>query len=298
MFNRHSPSHKISIIGPGKVGTVLGILAAEAGFPVVAVGGREPKKAAECAKRIGATATPCSVEEAAPQGDLVFLTVSDDAIESLCSHLSHKHLFKPGALVVHCSGALSSNILESARRECGCQIASFHPLLPFSDIEAGLRYIKKACWFIEGEKEATAELTTFSSRIGCKSLPLKVENKALYHAASVFGYCYVTTVIGVAHELGNGAGVDPKTFSEALAVGIQAMVENISVLGPGAALTGPFVRGDSGLVKSQMVEIAKINPHYGELYKALALEATELALRAGRISQGQGGSLKKVCGSS
>ncbi|MCX7045384.1 MAG: DUF2520 domain-containing protein [Candidatus Sumerlaeota bacterium] len=56
-----------------------------------------------------------SLAEAARLGQLILLTVSDNAIESVCAELAQEGAFAQGAIVAHCSGALDSSILASAR---------------------------------------------------------------------------------------------------------------------------------------------------------------------------------------
>ena len=92
----------IAIIGPGKVGTSLGILAAQAGYSVVAVGGHRKESTATAAQRIGKNVRPCDTEEAAKSAEMVFLSLPDDTIEKICSELSQKNKFIEGAIVVHC----------------------------------------------------------------------------------------------------------------------------------------------------------------------------------------------------
>ena len=63
----------ISIIGPGKVGTALGVLAARANWQVVALGARDDQKAQTAVEAIGPKTKPCCPEEAAGAGKLVLL---------------------------------------------------------------------------------------------------------------------------------------------------------------------------------------------------------------------------------
>ena len=64
----------IAIIGPGKVGTALGVLAAGAGVRVTAVGARRAEQAHAAAERIGGDVRPCSPIEAAGAAGLGLLT--------------------------------------------------------------------------------------------------------------------------------------------------------------------------------------------------------------------------------
>jgi len=126
----------LAIIGPGKVGTSMGILAARAGYPVVAVGGRHKASTAAAAQRIGKGVRTCDIAEAAQLAQIVLLCVPDDAIEDVCTKLAKHKKFATGAIVVHCSGVLSSDILSTARDYCKCLVVSMHPLQTFPTIKA------------------------------------------------------------------------------------------------------------------------------------------------------------------
>ena len=70
----------VAIIGPGTVGTALGVLAHRAGWNIAAVGGRTGSKTKITAEKISPETKRCEPVQAGKAGELVFLTVSDDAI--------------------------------------------------------------------------------------------------------------------------------------------------------------------------------------------------------------------------
>ena len=100
----------IAIIGPGRVGTSLGVLAARAGYSVVAVGGRRKESTTTAARRIGEHVCAYDTIDAAKSAEMVLLCLPDDLIEQICEKLAQENKFIKGAIVVHCSGAFSSNI--------------------------------------------------------------------------------------------------------------------------------------------------------------------------------------------
>ena len=128
----------LSIIGPGRVGTAIGVLAAQAGYSVAAVGGRHKERTTQAAQRIGKNVRACTMPEAAKSANLVFITVSDDAIEQVCSEIASQNAFNQNSIVIHCSGALSSDILSTARNRCQCFVASMHPLQTFPTVDCAV----------------------------------------------------------------------------------------------------------------------------------------------------------------
>ena len=149
-----TPLTDIAIIGPGKVGTTLGVLAARAGAGALAVGARRPDQARAAAERIGCGARPCTPAEAAASARLVLLTVSDAAIEPLCNELAAANAFADGTSVVHCSGVLDSSVLVAAKERCGCSVASMHPLQTFATVDSAVAAFDGTFVFCEGDEPA------------------------------------------------------------------------------------------------------------------------------------------------
>ncbi len=277
----------ISIIGPGKVGSVLGITAHLAGINVLAIGGRSLKKTKACAERISPSTNACSCEEAAELGDIVFLTVSDDAISSLCKKLASNKNLKQGSVIVHCSGALSSTELESAKQLRDCAIASFHPFMSFSNIEKAIENFSEAYCFMEGSDLAIKELLIFGKKIGLQTEIILTKNKITYHAAAVFSLNFLTTIINASFAVGKVAGIEENSLKPALIFGIKNLINNIDTLGPAKALSGPIVRGDMNLVQKQLSDLSSKDAKLGNLYSLLSKHTAELAHQAGKISAKQ-----------
>src|SRR5262249_28606452 len=128
----------IAIVGPGKVGTSIAVLAKQSGYRIAAISGRDEKRTRQAAKLIGGDVKVCSPEEAAGLAQLILLTVSDGAVESVCQDLAKRNAFSSKQIVAHLSGALSSEALASARDHGGAKIASLHPLQMFPTVDAAL----------------------------------------------------------------------------------------------------------------------------------------------------------------
>jgi len=271
----------IVIIGPGAVGQTLGILASCAGLRVVAVGARRIERAGHLAGLIpGAQALP--VEQATTLGDLVLLTVSDDAIEALCRNLSAADAFKPGSVVAHCSGALDSEILAPAKT-AGCAVGSMHPLATFASPQRAIESIKNSYCFIEGNRQAAGVLERFALAIGAHPARLNRAQKPLYHSAAVMACNYVTALIDAAAELMAQAGIDRSTALEALAPLVCATVDNVTSAGPQAALTGPIARGDVDTLRRHLSAMAGLD-ELSALYRRLGLWTLGLAKRKGSLA--------------
>ena len=289
----------IAIIGPGKVGTALGMLAARAAVRIVAVGGRHTAMTHAAAARIGPRIWDCSVHEAAASGKLILLTVSDDAIESICNELAEAKVFPKGSIVAHCSGVLGSEVLGSARDRCRCKIGSMHPLQTFPDVDAAVARLPGAYCFCEGDEEAVTVLSALANRIGGRVVVTDSDHKALYHAAATVACNYVTTLLDASVTLMDRAGIDRQTAMEALSPLLGATVANNLTLGPEQALTGPIARGDTATVARHLEAMGGLDPLTGDdklltLYKAAGLATVNLALRKGTIDSAKATALREL----
>jgi len=273
----------IAIIGPGKVGRAIGILAGRAGYRIVSVGGRDKAKAERAAGEIGAGAKAATVAEAAAAGQLVLLTVTDAAIGPLCDELAAAGALRQGAMVAHCSGALDAEVLASARRLGGCAVGSMHPLQTFATSEAAVARFPGTYCFCEGDERAVASLESLASAIGGVAVRIASADKVLYHAAAVMACNYLAAMLDASVAAGEAAGIDRATFLAAAGAIARATVENVIAMGPAEALTGPIARGDAETVARHLAALAGGDERLARLYRAAGEWTVGLARRKGTI---------------
>jgi len=274
----------IAIIGAGKVGLAIGLLAAKANLRVVAVADKDARRAAAAAQRIGPDVRACDrAEEAAAAGQLVLLTVPDDAIEPLCIRLAQAGAFSAGAVVAHCCGALGSESLAPARDAAGCCVGSMHPLQTFATIDSALAKLPGAHCFIEGDAEAVDSLTNLARAIGAVPVAMPAGNRALYHAAAVMACNYLTALLDAAASLAETAGVDRGQYLRAVEPLVRATVDNVFEVGPADALTGPIERGDVRTIERHLAALAGGDEKLAAFYRSAGKWTVALARRKGSI---------------
>ncbi len=283
----------IAIVGPGRVGATLGVLAARAGYRIVGVAGRNEQRARAAAARIGRGIKIGSPAEIAGAGKLVLLTVSDDAIEPLCRELAQAGAFSKGAVVAHCCGALSSEVLATAR-QCGAAVGSMHPLQTFPDVDAGIAKFPGTYCFCEGDEPAVAELEAFARAIGGKPVRMSSAGKLLYHASAVMACNYLTALLDAALATAEKADIPRKQALDALEPLVRATLDNVFSRGPAGALTGPIARGDTKLVADQSRDVAAASEDLGLIYRVLGTWSVELALRSGAIDPDRADALRSI----
>ncbi len=276
----------LSIVGSGIAGTSFGILAARAGWTVAGVGGRNARRAMESARQMGDSIRSCSIREAAGLGDIVLLTVSDDSIESVCNELVDHSCFREGASILHCSGALSSAVLASAKQRLKCTIGSAHPLQTFPNVESALAKIPKSYCFCEGDATLLPSVQEFLKSIGLRQIQIDEDAKVLYHAAAVIACNYFVSLLDISLEVGESAGIQRDVFLDAVEPLVAATLQNVTRIGVDRALTGPIARGDIQTVRKHLAALSDMNQGSGpvwEAYHALGVHTTQIAARRGSI---------------
>jgi len=269
----------VAVIGAGRVGTAMAVLLGRAGHTIRAVAGGEGTR--ERAARFLPHVPLLERERAARAAEVVVLGTPDAAIEPVCTALARAGALGPDRAVVHLSGATGLDALGTAEAG-GATVLSVHPLMTCPDVEAAIARIPGSSFAVTARAPLGFELgENLALDVGGRPFALEDEMKPLYHAAAVFASNYIVTLTALAESLQEAAGVpDPL---EALGPLQRATLENIEAVGPGAALTGPAVRGDNLTVERNLRALAEHAPEAVRAYVALADLALELATASGRL---------------
>jgi predicted short-subunit dehydrogenase-like oxidoreductase (DUF2520 family) len=209
--------------------------------------------------------------------DLWLLAVPDGQIAPVADALAACDQLPP-ATVFHASGALSADLLQALQVK-GWRVASAHCLLSFASPAMALAQFAGTPCALEGDAQALAELRPLFTRLGAQCFDVLAQDKLLYHAGAVFATNFLPVLQDLAEQLWQHSGM-PQPLVEQLRVSLlQNAVNNITALGPQAALTGPAARGDAALVAAQGQAVQQWNPGAGQAYQALSGLARQLAQR-------------------
>jgi predicted short-subunit dehydrogenase-like oxidoreductase (DUF2520 family) len=284
----------LAIIGPGNVGTSIGILASRAGYPVVAVAGRRKESTATAAQRIGKDVRVCNTAEAAKSAQIVLLCLPDDVIEGVCKKLAQQDRFIEGAIVAHCSGALSSDILSAARCYCKCSVASMHPMQTFPTVDAAIKTMKGTYCFYEGDEGATPVIERFAKNIGWKPIRITSTSKTLCHAAATTACNYFIALMDSAIVLAENAGIDRTTAWSALKPLLISTINNITRMGTTDSLTGPIARGDVKTISRHLQDLVSMGEPLASVYRTMGLYTVEMAIRKESITAAKAAEIKDL----
>lgn len=209
-----------------------------------------------------------SIEQLSP-ADIYFITTADDLIQTMAEQLTEKNILKPGAIIVHCSGSLSSDILQSAKK-AGCLIASVHPVKSFANPTTAVKTFEGTFCSFEGDPQARQILKEIFEKIGGKFLDIDKTRKAQYHAAMVIANNYVTGLHYQATKKLAECGIDPDISKKLVSMMMNDSLRNLETLDHTKALTGPLQRGDIATI-NRHIKALQHDPTVLKIYKAIGL---------------------------
>ena len=207
---------------------------------------------------------------------LWMLAVPDAQLPSVAQALAQEQRHAPPALVFHCSGALDTQVLEPLRA-IGWQVASAHCILSFASVPAAVQQFPGTPCALEGDAAAVATLRPLFSAIGAQCFDVASADKLRYHAAAVFATNFLPVLQTVAEDLWLSSGVPRALIAGLRASLLRNAVDNITRLGPQAALTGPAARGDTAAITRQAQALHTYDPQVGAAYEALSALALRIA---------------------
>ena len=266
--NTKSTSLNIVIIGAGKVGQSLKQL-----FDL------NQHKATLIGREIE------NYRDTISEANLILITTTDSAIKEVCKRIS-PYLNK-SSVVSHCSGALNSSILKTAK-ERGCAIASSHPLNTFPSLSAALNTFANTdhntYLYCEGDKAALERINRAFKPSGFHIVTIASDAKTAYHTACVFACNYLTVLMDLSLKTAERNGIDTTQFWQAIQPLVQATLTNISEHGTTDALSGPIARGDSETITQHLDFLSKEDQSTNDAYLLLAKRALQLANQQGKLS--------------
>lgn len=272
-----------AIVGCGRVGTALAKYLAEAGYTPAGLASKSLASAKRVADLIGASGFSNVLWEAAKKADIVFITTPDGAIKSACDSISENNGFKSGSVIFHCSGALSSTELMSAKT-CGAKIGSMHPLQSFASTEYEFNPFSGIVTSVEGDREAIDAAKHVTEDLDSHCITINTEAKMLYHASAVVASNYLVTLLDLSLSLIKFAGVTGEDALRGLKPLIEGTILNVEKMGIQNALTGPIARGDIQTIEKHLSEIGSKTPQLLSLYRTLGLHTVEIARAKGTLS--------------
>lgn len=271
----------LNIIGAGHLGKTLGRLWHQTGlFRIQSIHNRTLRSGQTAREFIGA-GRACDTIQSMAEADYWLIACHDSEISALAEHLSKRPGNREGTVIFHCSGALSSEVLDKLRP---ASIASAHPVHSFADPLRSLDSLAGSSVALEGDGPAIRALGDAFSAIGCEIITIEARHKSLYHAGSVIACNYLTTLVDLSLRSFAAAGIERSSALKLLEPIVLQTAQNNMTLGPEKSLTGPIARGDLETVTTQVENLVSVDPQLACCYRHLGLACVALA-RRGPLSE-------------
>jgi predicted short-subunit dehydrogenase-like oxidoreductase (DUF2520 family) len=258
-------SRRVALVGPGRAGLTVVTALRDTGAHVVGVAGRSPDapSVVAAAERFGVT--PSAVPDAVSEAEIVVIATPDAAIESAAALVAPAA--RADALVLHLSGVRGLDALVAVR----CRVGALHPLQSLPSAEIGVTRLAGSYAAVAGDPE----VTDLARSIGLQPFTVTDDARVGYHAAACIVSNHLVALMAQ-------ADVCTEVPLEVFLPLVRATVENVAVLGPPGALTGPAARGDAATVAAHLAAIPEAER---ELYRAAARRAARIAATESTLAE-------------
>lgn len=283
----------IAIIGAGKVGTAIGYILKCGGYPVAGVASRTLKSAEQAVNFIGQGIPSTDLIETARAAEIIFITTPDKLIKETCDYIAEGGGIEKNNLVIHCSGAFSSLVLDSVHKK-EAKAVSLHPLQSFADVNQAVNSLKRSYFCLEGDNSAFTEVRDIIGALGGIEINISSSNKVLYHAGAAVVSNYLVSIIHFGLKLYEVIGIPREKALSALLPLIKGTVNNIEEVGVPQALTGPIARGDWETVRDHLEALKKEAPQLVDIYSKLGEYTVQVGQEKGTLSKEDGEKLLKL----
>ncbi len=271
---------RLNIVGCGRLGQAIATLMSSARLvDEIHVCNRSIESTERAVAAIGIGTAHGSVATM-PASDLWLVSCGDEAIESVAARIATEGAILPDAIVFHCSGFLSSDVLRAVTAR-GASVASVHPVRSFANREMAVRDFPGTFCGVEGEGPAREVVSDLFLKLGARVFSLSTEGKVLCHAGHVFASNYLVALLESARTLYDAAGIPDDLAWQLMEPLVRGTVDNVMLLGPTQALTGPIARGEGTVVALQAKRVTEVSDLLGSIYASLGLAAADVALEQG-----------------
>lgn len=282
---------RIALIGPGKVGCAVTRKLHRAGYPVVAVIGRDPVSTADACGFIGCSPAAASRElAAAGKASIILLAVKDDQIARQAEKLCTESELTVQQTLVHFSGLHPASIMQQTT---SVATLSIHPLLPFASRELAWRRLEACPCAYEGNPNCHPLAIELINAIGGRPFAIATEKKATYHASASIASNFLVTLLATAEELLQDCDIPPEQALPLLLPLVRTTLDNVTAVGTAQGLTGPIVRGDTETIRQHLTSLEN-RPEFSSLYRLLASRTLALAEASGRLPEAATESLRNI----
>lgn len=265
------------IVGAGRSGQLIGLLGRAHGHHLEAIWNRTLQSSQRAMTILGEVPSPvvARMADLAPvlaQPAVVWVTLVDDVLVEVVEDVVK--MIHEDSLVFHTAGSIASSIFKEAGLNALC--GSLHPLQAIADPLAALQVTHTCTWTVEGDDVAVDFAMRLMAKQGVVPLRVQPQTKALYHASAVTVANLLVSLVDAAFEMAAAAGIEPQQAQREMLLPLaQSCLDNLQVMPPARALTGPVARGDEATIERHMRALSH-REDLLEIYQVLTRRAKQL----------------------
>ncbi|MDA9554742.1 DUF2520 domain-containing protein [Pelobium sp.] len=252
---------RIAILGSGNVATHLSKALIKAGYPIKEVWSRHHENAIQLALEIGANSV-ADIQNISESIDLVIISVSDDAIETVASKIPKKK----GRLILHTSGSTSLSILNSFSDECGV----IYPLQTFSKA-ADIDFSQVPLFIEANTSDSLDKVSEIAHQLSENVQIADSEKRVFLHISAVFACNFTNYFYTIAQQILEKQGLS----FDLLRPLIQETADKAMLNLPSLVQTGPARRNDQ-LIINKHLELLSNHPDWQNIYHLISQDIVKM----------------------
>lgn len=255
---------KIVFLGAGNVAHHLARECENAGHEILAVYSRKKIHADELAELLSGAVPTDQLDFSESEGQLFFLTLSDDAIDEVVARL----VLPEEVLLVHTSGAKPLDDLRKLLTIYSDVPVKAGVLYPLQSISRKIELVwKEVPLCIEAEdEEAESQLIDLARQISEEVYLVNSEERLRLHMAAVFANNFPNHLWAIAKELLEQQNLEFDLLKPIIKETLRKALEADH---PADVQTGPARRGDQGTM-SRHLSLLEDEPHLARIYQILS----------------------------
>ncbi len=262
---------KVSLVGPGRVGSSFLSWLSRLGASIVTVSGRPGSSSEREATRLGLQLVPVEAVETGGE-DLLLLTVPDRALAPVVNQLAAR---PQARIALHTAGTLGAEVLAPLRQR-GSAVGTFHPLRAFARPARSLKAVRGYFVALGGDPAAIDCGFALAQALGAEPSVLDEAQRVPYHLAATLAAGGVATAWSAAWFAARQTGLPPAVVAGLRQLSRQAHRAALRAKIPISAITGPAPRGDLETLEKHLAWLAQEAPALRSLVLSLARTALKL----------------------
>ena len=285
---------RFSVIGAGRVGTVLAVALQQAGHQLIGVTANTGENKLRLRALLPEVPT-MAADDLVKSSDLIIFALPDDQLQATINGLSSQGIFKRGQILAHVSGAHALAPFTLPLQH-GLSVLAIHPAMTFTGTAMDLPKLQGCPWSVCAPDEETSYIgQALVIELGGEPQVMNQQDRGLYHVALSLVANNMIALVSQATDILRDIGIKrPGKYLHPL---LAATLERAAAvadegLDPVAGLTGPLIRGDVGTIEKHVValkqyEIEHDRIEYLATYQQLAQVLISRGMRADRLAPTQ-----------